>query len=224
MAITDWPELERPREKLLSTGAASLSDAELLAIFFRTGRMGKTAVDIARDALLHFGGLNALVSASKEEFCALAGLGLTKYSQVQAAIELGQRSLKEELLNGDCIDSSSKTKQYLTARLRNRPQEVFACLFLNNLHQVIAYEELFTGSINGATVYAREVVKAALRYNSAGVILAHNHPSGSDDPSEEDIDLTFRLRDALGLVDISVLDHIIVAGNQAISLAEESYI
>lgn len=220
MAITDWPEQERPREKLLRAGANVLSDAELLAIFFRTGMSGRTAVDIARDALSHFGSLNGLVSASPAEFCALAGMGEAKFCQIQAAIELGQRSLKEKLRAGSCMDSSATSRNYLISRLRNYEREVFACLFLDNQHQVISYEEIFQGTINAASVHVREVVKAALRYNAVGVILAHNHPSGCKEPSDADVAITHQLKRALGLVEITVLDHIIVAGSQAVSLAE----
>lgn len=220
MAITDWPEQERPREKLLRAGATILSDAELLAIFFRTGRAGSTAVDMARDALTHFGSLNRLVSASSEDFCALSGMGEAKFCQVQAAIELGQRSLREQLSSGDCMDSSSTTRNYLISRLRNYQREVFACLFLDNQHQVICYEEIFQGTINAASVHVREVVKAALKYNAVAVILAHNHPSGCREPSDADVAITQQLKRALGLVEIAVLDHVIVAGSEAISLAE----
>jgi len=220
MGIRDWPEQERPREKLLRAGAAVLSDAELLAIFFRTGMLGKTAVDVARDALNHFGSLNGLVSASLEDFSAISGVGEAKFCQIQAAIELGQRSLKEQLRAGDCMDSSFKTRNYLISRLRNYQREVFACLFLDNQHQVICYEEIFLGTINSASVHAREVVKAALKHNAAAVILAHNHPSGCEEPSDADVAITQQLKKSLGLVEVSVLDHIIVAGNKAVSLAE----
>ncbi|PCJ18517.1 MAG: hypothetical protein COB04_07350, partial [Gammaproteobacteria bacterium] len=154
------------------------------------------------------------------DFCALSGMGKAKYCQIQAAIELGQRSLKEKLSSGDCMDSSSTTRNYLISRLRNYQREVFACLFLDNQHQVICYEEIFQGTINAASVHVREVVKAALKYNAVAVILAHNHPSGCREPSDSDVAVTQQLKKALGLVEINVLDHIIVAGSEAISLAE----
>ena len=219
MAITDWPEPERPREKLLARGAQALSDAELLAIFLRTGVAGKTAVDLARELLLSFGGLRALLSADKVAFCAANGLGEAKYAQLQAVLEMGRRHLQESLQRGDTLTSPEITRRFLLARLRDNPAEVFACLFLDNRHRVIAYEELFRGTIDGASVHPREVVKRALHFNTAAVILAHNHPSGIAEPSQADERITQRLKDALALVDIRLLDHMII-GDDVVSFAE----
>jgi DNA repair protein RadC len=219
MPITDWPADERPREKLLTRGAAALSDAELLAIFLRTGVPGKTAVDLARDLLARFGGLRPLLQADLEQFCAARGLGQAKYTQLQAVMEMGRRHLSETLARGDALTSPDDTRRYLAARLRDYPFEVFACLFLDNRHRVIAFEELFRGTIDGASVHPREVVRRALTHNAAAVILAHNHPSGVAEPSRCDEAITRRLRDALGLVDIRVLDHVVV-GDSLVSFAE----
>lgn len=219
MAITDWPAQERPREKLLARGAETLTDAELLAIFLRTGVAGKTAVDLARELLVTFGGLRTLLKADKKAFCAGNGLGEAKYAQLQAVLEMGRRHLKESLHRGDILSCPEATRRFLAAHLRDNSAEVFACLFLDNRHRVIEYEELFQGTIDGASVHPREVVKRALYYNAAAVILAHNHPSGIAEPSQADERITQRLKDALALVDIRVLDHIII-GDEVVSFAE----
>ena len=220
MPISDWPEQERPREKLLSKGAASLSDAELLAIFLRTGRQGKTAIDLSRDLLTEFDGLRGMVEADSGTFCLTRGLGLAKYSQIQAAIELGKRYLQENLGGKDVLTSPNDTKDFLVAQLRAYQHEVFACLFLDNRHQIISFDEMFKGTIDGASVYPREVVKQALARNAAAVIFAHNHPSGVAEPSLADKNITQRLQEALKLVDIRVLDHFIIGDNTAVSFAE----
>lgn len=219
MPITDWPAKERPREKLLARGADALSDAELLAIFLRTGVSGRTAVDLARDLLTRFGGLRPLLQAPPAEFCAARGLGMAKYTQLQAVLEMGRRHLSEALIRGEALGGPDDTRSYLSARLRDYPFEVFACLFLDNRHRVIAFEELFRGTIDGASVHPREVVRRALAHNAAAVILAHNHPSGVAEPSRSDEAITRRLRDALGLVDVRVLDHVVV-GDTMVSFAE----
>ncbi|MFN2348323.1 MAG: DNA repair protein RadC [Thioalkalivibrio sp.] len=219
MPITDWPADERPREKLLARGAAALSDAELLAIFLRTGVTGKTAVDLARDLLARFGGLRPLLQADLDNFCAARGLGSAKFAQLQAVLEMGRRHLSEGLARGDALSSPEDTRRFLAARLRDYPFEVFACLFLDNRHRVIAFEELFRGTIDGASVHPREVVRRALAHNAAALILAHNHPSGVAEPSRSDEAITRRLRDALALVDIRVLDHVVV-GDNLVSFAE----
>jgi len=220
MPISDWPKQERPREKLLSRGAASLSDAELLAIFLRTGRQGKTAIDLSRDLLIEFNGLRGLIETDSRSFCQAKGLGLAKYSQIQAAIELGKRYLQENLGEKDVLSSPNDTKDFLIAQLRAYPHEVFACLFLDNRHQIISFDEMFKGTIDGASVYPREVVKQALARNAAAVIFAHNHPSGVAEPSLADKNITRRLQEALKLVDIRVLDHFIIGDNTAVSFAE----
>ncbi|MFQ5934968.1 MAG: DNA repair protein RadC [Acidiferrobacterales bacterium] len=220
MAITDWPAEERPREKLLQRGAEALSDAELLAIFLRTGVAGKTAVDIARELLSRFGSLRALLSAHRDAFCATAGLGVAKYVQLQAAMEMSRRQLGEGLHRGELLSSPRDTELYLHARLGDRTQEVFCCMFLDNRHRLLAFEELFQGTINGTAVYSREVVKRALFHNAGAVIFAHNHPSGVAEPSQADQVLTARLKEALALVDVRVLDHFVVGDREMVSFSE----
>jgi DNA repair protein RadC len=220
MAITDWPREERPREKLLQRGAAALSDAELLAIFLRTGVPGKTAVDLARELLQRFGSLRALLNAERQHFCQGLGLGEAKYVQLQATLEMARRHMAETLQRGNVLDSPEQTRGFLAAQLRDYAFEVFCCLFLDNRHRVIAFEELFRGTINGASVHPREVVKKALGHNAAAVILAHNHPSGVAEPSEADRHITRQLISALALVEVRVLDHLVVGDGEAVSFAE----
>jgi DNA repair protein RadC len=220
MAIKDWPPRERPRERLLAHGAHSLSDAELLAIFLRTGVSGRSAVDLARDLLGRFGGLRPLLAAGREAFCAAPGLGDAKFAQLQAVLEMGRRHLYESLARGEPLSSPAQTARFLGAKLRDYPYEVFAVLFLDNRHRVIAFEELFRGTIDGASVHPREVVRRAIACNAAAVILAHNHPSGVTEPSSADQRITARLREALALVDVRVLDHLIIGDGPCCSLAE----
>ncbi len=219
MAISQWPLAERPREKLLQKGAEALSDAELLAIFLRTGCKGVTAVDLARQLLEGFGGLKPLLQASEIDFCRHHGLGSAKYAQLQAVLEMAKRHLFEQLSRGDALCSPAQTRQFLSAQLHNYPHEVFACLFLDNRNRVIAFEKMFYGTIDGASVYPREVLRMALKKNAAAVIFAHNHPSGVAEPSHADEQITQRLKEALALVDIRVLDHFIV-GDEVVSFAE----
>ncbi|BBB31244.1 RadC family protein [Neptunomonas japonica] len=221
MAITDWPELERPREKLLAQGASTLSDAELLAIFLRTGIKGASAVDLARDLLNRFDGLRPLLESSQEEFCEAPGLGPAKYAQLQAVLEMSRRHLMASLQRGELMESPQAVRDYLVVQMRHHQQEVFACLFLDNKHRVIRFEPMFYGTIDAASVYPREVVKRALSLNAAAVILSHNHPSGVAEPSVADKQITKRLVDALQLVDIRVLDHMIVGDPDVISFAEQ---
>ncbi|MGZ8218288.1 RadC family protein [Methylomagnum sp.] len=224
MPITDWPDDERPREKLLQRGAQALSDAELLAIFLRTGIKGKTAVDLSRELLTEYGSLRALFDSDFERFSQSPGLGLAKYAQLQAVLEMARRHLKEMLRRESALTSPGLTRQYLSAHLRSYQHEVFGCLFLDNQHRVIEFEELFRGTIDGASVYPREVVKKALAFNAAAVIFAHNHPSGVAEPSEADKHITTRLKQALNLIDIRVLDHFIVGDGDAYSFAEHGLI
>ena len=224
MAITDWPAAERPREKLLARGAASLSDAELLAIFFRTGVRGKSAVDLARDLLNRFGGLRELLGADRETLCEAPGLGEVKYIQLVAALEMGRRHLGARVTRGAALQSPRDTLDYLQASLRDRPYEVFCCLFLDNRHRVLAFEELFRGTLNGTAVYPREVVKRALALNAAAVILVHNNPSGVAEPSRADEVLTQRLQEALSLVEVRVLDHIVIGDGQTVCFSERGLI
>lgn len=220
MAITDWPVTERPREKLLERGPQSLSDAELLAIFIRTGTRGKTAVDLSRELLTQFGGLRNLLAADPQALCATRGLGEAKYAQLAAALEIGRRHLEARLARGEPLQSPADTRAYLQACLRDRPYEVFGCLFLDNRHRVLAFEELFRGTLNGTAVYPREVLKRALALNAAAVILVHNHPSGLAEPSRADEALTEALKEALALVDIRVLDHLVVGDGETVSFSE----
>lgn len=224
MPITDWPEGERPREKLLQRGARALSDAELLAIFLRTGVKGKSAVDLAREMLSAHGSLRALLQADQDSFCQTKGLGTAKYVQLQAVLEMARRHLAERLPRADILSDPAATREYLLAQLGHRQQEIFACIYLDNRNRVITYEELFRGTIDGASVYPREVVKAALKHNAAALIFAHNHPSGVAEPSEADRSLTDRLKSALELVDIRVLDHLVIGDGAATSFAERGWI
>lgn len=220
MTIKEWPEGERPREKLLERGADALSDAELLAIFLRTGVQGKTAVDLARDLLARFDGLGKLLRADRDSFCEGHGLGVAKYVQLRAVVEMARRHLQTRIADGDVLTSPQATRDFLRARLQDHPYEVFACIFLDNRHRVVRYEELFRGTIDGASVHPREVVRRALDHNAAALILAHNHPSGVAEPSGADRQITRRLVDALALVEIRVLDHLVVGHGEAFSFAE----
>jgi len=219
MAIRDWPTEERPRERLLRHGASALSDAELLAIFLRTGVAGKSAVDLARELLRDFGGVRGLLDADRKCFARGIGLGDAKFAQLQAVLELARRHMAESLQRDDVIESPQATRRYLALRLRHYPHEVFAALFLDNRHRVIAYEELFRGTIDQAAVHPREVAKRALHHNAAAVIFAHNHPSGVAEPSRSDEQITRQLRETLALLDVRVLDHIVI-GDEWVSLAE----
>jgi DNA repair protein RadC len=224
VAITDWPADERPREKLLKRGAPSLSDAELLAIFLRTGVKGKSAVDLARDLLDQHGSLRSLLAAEHQEFCASHGLGSAKYAQLQAVLEMGRRHLWETLVRSDSVSNPDDTRRYLTSRLREQRNEVFACLFLDNKNRIIQYEELFFGTIDGASVHPRQIILRALSHNAAALILAHNHPSGVAEPSIADRQITQRIKDALALLDIRVLDHLVIGDGEIASLAELGWI
>jgi DNA repair protein RadC len=219
MAISDWPETERPRERLLARGAASLSDAELVAVLLRTGIPGKSAVDLARQMIGEFGSLSGLLSAGPA-LGRIKGLGAAKSAQFIAALELARRSIDESLKRSSALTSPGAVRDYLRLTLAARPHEIFVCIWLDAQHRVIAAEEPFRGTLTQTSVYPREVVKAALAANAAAVIFAHNHPSGVAQPSQSDELLTRSLKEALALVDVKVLDHFIVAGNQAISFAE----
>lgn len=220
MPITDWPLNERPREKLLAQGATALSDAELLAIFLRTGTRGKTAVDLARELLADFNGLRHLLSADRREFCARHGLGLASFVQLQAVLEMARRHLMETLQRDTVLNNPAEVRHYLKARLRDYRREVFVCLFLDTQHRVICCEELFQGTLDASSVYPRDVVQRALALNAAAIIFAHNHPSGIAEPSQADQRITTRLCEALALVDIRVLDHMIIGDGAVLSMAE----
>jgi DNA repair protein RadC len=219
MSIRHWPASERPRERLLHAGAQQLSDAELLAVLLgSSGRRGRDAVAVARELIVRQGSLRGLLSAGRTA-CRASGLGDVAWCRLQAALELVRRHYLEDLRAGPALDSVAVTRNFLVARLRDMPHELFCCLHLDNRHRLIAFDELFRGTIDGASVHPREVVKQALARNAAAVIFAHNHPSGVAEPSQADELITRRLRDALQLVDIRVLDHFIVADNGCTSLA-----
>ncbi len=220
MTIRDWPEQERPREKLLTKGAAYLTDAELLAIFLRTGTKGTSALDLDRSLLQHFGGLRGILESDANEFCLQRGLGPSKYAQLQAVQELAQRHLLESLQREDALTNATRSRHYVKSKLRACQREVFLCLFLDSQHRVIAQEELFQGTIDSATVYPREVLSRAFYHKAAAMIFAHNHPSGLAEPSEADIAITRRLKSALDLVDIKTLDHLVVGDGTVTSMAE----
>ena len=220
MAINEWPEDDRPREKLLARGPESLSDAELLAIFLRTGTKGKSAVDLARVLLAKFGSLAGLIGASREAFCAVPGLGSAKYAQLQAATDLARRALAAVLKSGINLSSPTAVRDFLRLSIQNRQVEVFVGLFLDAQNRVIAVEELFSGTLTQTSVFPREVVRRALHHNAAGVIFAHNHPSGAAEPSHADENLTRALKEALALIEVRVLDHFIVGRGTPLSFAE----
>ncbi|HMM65553.1 MAG TPA: DNA repair protein RadC [Dokdonella sp.] len=220
MSIRNWPDGERPREKLRTRGGSSLSDAELLAVFIGSGRRGASAVDLGRNLLGSAGSLKALLHAPQKT----SGLGPVAWCRLQAALEIGRRYLDSELREAEALTDPGASARYLKSRLAAYPYEVFACLFLDNRHRVIAFEELFRGTIDGASVHPREVVRHCLAHNAAAVILAHNHPSGVAEPSAADRAITLRLRDALALVDVRVLDHFVIGAGVPTSLARRGWI
>lgn len=220
MSIRDWPAAERPRERLLALGATSLSDAELLAIFLRTGVAGRSAVDLARHLLSQFGSLRTLLESDLSAFSAHLGLGPAKFAQLQAVLEMARRHMAESLRRDSALENPEQVRRYLKSLLRHEPHEVFGCLFLDSKHRVLAFEVLFHGTINAAYVHPRQVVKRALAHNAASLILCHNHPSGVSEPSRADIELTKRLMETLALVDVEVLDHVIIGDGEPLSLVE----
>ena len=222
--LQSWPLSERPREKLLQKGASSLSDSELLAIFLRTGTQGKNVMELAREIIIHFGSLKSLFSATEKEFCQIKGLGKAKYVQLQACLEMSQRHIEEEISKQDAMQNPNQVKRYVQSRLMDKPNEVFAAIFLDNQHHVLAFEELFFGTINSSSVHPRVVIQRSLFHNAAAVIVAHNHPSGVSEPSISDIDITKTLKTALAMVDVRLLDHLVVASHQVTSLAERGQI
>jgi len=224
MSIKDWPADERPREKLLEKGAASLSDAELLAIFLRTGVSGKSAVDLARYLLAEFGSLRTLLEAGQADFSAHMGLGPAKFAQLQAVLEMAKRHLAQQLARDDVLSNPTSVRDYLKAHLRHQPNEVFACLFLDSKHRVLAFEVLFQGTVDAASVYPRQVIRRALAHNAAALILAHNHPSGISNPSEADHSLTRRLKELLSWLDVRLLDHFIVGEGEPLSMAQHGWV
>ena len=224
MSIADWPVDDRPREKLLAKGAAVLSDAELVAIFLRTGVAGKSAVDLAREVVAQFGSLSALCGADQKTFCNMHGLGVAKYVQLQAVLEMAQRALGEKLKQGVALSTPQAVRNFLRLRLHNRPHEVFVGVFLDAQNRVLMVEDLFSGTLTQTSVHPREVVKRALHHNAAAIIFAHNHPSGVAEPSRADELLTANLKRALALVDVKVLDHFVVGADSTMSFAERGLI
>ncbi len=220
MVLKDLPEDERPREKLLAKGAASLADAELVAIFLRTGVRGKSAIDLSRLLLKKFGSLGGIAAADIADFTAIDGLGKAKFVQLQAAVELARRALTEEMRGNDNLSSPEAVRRFLRLHLEHKPVEVFMGLFLDAQNGLIAAQELFSGTLTQTSVYPREVVKSALRHNAVSVIFAHNHPSGVAEPSRADKSLTQALKQALALVDVRVLDHFVVGRGSMLSFAE----
>ncbi len=224
MGIKDWPAVERPREKLLARGAQVLSDAELLAIFIGSGIAGHSAVDLARLLLTRFGDLRGALEAGHGELCGAPGVGDACYALLQGALELGRRHLECTLRRGTPLSCPADTRRFLTARLRRHEHEVFACLFLDNRHRLICFEEMFRGTVNGASVYPREIAKRGLHHNAAAIIIAHNHPSGVAEPSQADRAITARIRDAMALIDVRLMDHFVVGDGQIVSFAERGWI
>ena len=220
MAINHWPEKERPREKLLDKGAGNLSDAELLAIFIHTGTANKSAVDIGRNLLKEYDGIRNILNAERQSLCRHAGLGPVKFALLQASLELGKRYYSEKLFRGHPLSSPQDVADHLKHQLRDQQREVFAILLLDNRHRVIRYEELFYGTLNGASVHPRELVKKVLSHNAAAVIIAHNHPSGVAEPSQSDLNITKRIKRALDLVDVKLLDHLIIGDGEFVSLSD----
>ncbi|HEY2807954.1 MAG TPA: DNA repair protein RadC [Steroidobacteraceae bacterium] len=220
MSTRDWPANERPREKLLASGAAALTDAELLALLLGTGGRGHSAVDLARALIAHFGSLRELLTAARPRCLGQPGVGPARYATLQAAVELARRHFHEALRAGPALAAPEATRTFLLAQLRDRPYEVFCCLYLDNRHRLISFEELFRGTIDRAGVHPREVLRQTLSHNAAAVIFAHNHPSGVLEPSQADELITRRLKEALGLVDVRVLDHFIVGDGRCFSFCE----
>ena len=210
MSIKDWPADDRPREKLLARGAAALTDAELLAIFLRVGVVGLSAVGLARELLQRFGSMAAVVAAPRDEFCAVHGMGEAKFVQLQASVELARRALASAMTERPLLNTPDIVKDYLRLSLAHERVEVFVALWLDAQHKLIEMQVLFRGTLTQTSVYPREVVRAALAKNAAAVIFAHNHPSGSTAPSQADRSLTRVLKDALALIDVTVIDHCIV--------------
>ena len=220
LGIKDWPASERPREKLLRKGSDALSDAELVALFVRSGTRGRTAVDLARGAIVSAGGLRGLLDLPRDDLYRLPGFGPARYVELQACLEIGRRHLATCLDRGEPLTSTVETARFLMAKLRHLPFEVFSCLFLDNRHRVIEFEELFRGTIDGTSVHAREVVRRALNHNAAAVIFAHNHPSGVAEPSQADRLLTDQLVNALAMVEVTVVDHLIVGDGDCVSFVD----
>lgn len=224
MNIRKWPINERPREKLLHKGAASLSDAELLAVFLGSGVRGCNVVELARGLLAKYGSLRQLLEADRADFLAELGLGPVKYSQLQALLEIGRRNLEMAIERKSAVESPQAVRRYLKSMLRHEPSEVFGCLFLDSKHRPLAFEILFRGTIDRASIYPREVVRRSLLHNAAALILCHNHPSGNCEPSQDDVHMTLSLKRGLAMIDVRVLDHVIVGDGEPLSMVEQGWI
>lgn len=224
MPITDWPYEDRPREKLMQKGEQTLTDAELMAIFLKSGTRGKTALDIARELLHDYGGLKTLMRAPAHELITRPGIGFAKYASLKAAIELGKRFMSETVPVGTVLNNSPLTRRFLADRLQHHPNEVFACLFMDNHFRLISFEELFHGTVNEAHIYPREIVRRGIALNAVKLIIAHNHPSGRSHPSQSDLEVTNLVQQSLGLVDIELVDHIIIGNEGHYSFADNGLI
>ena len=224
MGIKDWPEGEGPRDKLIKFGVSQLSDAEILAVLLRNGSQGLSAVELARNLINEFGGLRELLIASQLQVCKLSGMGPVKYAQLHAAVELSKRISQQNLKRGKILSDPDLTRDYLMRQLRDRAYEVFAILLLDSQHRVIQFVELFRGTINSASVYPRDVVSLVLEKKAAAVIVCHNHPSGVAEPSQADRRITERLKSALGTIDVSLLDHMVIGDREIVSFAERGWI
>ena len=220
MLLKDLPEEARPREKLLARGPGALSDAELLALLLRTGLPGKNALQMGQELLDQFGGVAGLLHTGADALKSIKGLGPAKRAEIVAVLELARRALTAQLKEQTLFDAPHAVRDYLQLQLGSRPHEIFAVMFLDSQHRLIVLEELFRGTLTQTSVYPREVVVRALALNAASVVLAHNHPSGSAQPSRADEALTQTLKAALGLVDVRVLDHFVVTSTETVSMAE----
>ncbi|MDR2307537.1 MAG: DNA repair protein RadC [Paucimonas sp.] len=224
MNIREWPAEERPREKLLNRGAAILSDAELLAVLLGSGVAGRNVLDLARGLLAKFGGLRPFLEADRAKVLGEPGVGPVKYAQLQALLEVGRRYLNEHIERAPALENPASVRRYLKSMLRHESSEVFGCLFLDTKHRPLAFEILFRGTIDRASIYPREVVRRSLLHNAAALIICHNHPSGNCEPSQDDVHLTLMLKRSLALIDVRVMDHVIVGDGEPLSMLEHGWL
>ncbi|MEJ1960537.1 MAG: DNA repair protein RadC [Gammaproteobacteria bacterium] len=224
MKISDWPESERPRERLFAKGAGQLSDSELLAVLIGSGRRGISAVDVARDLIGEFGSLREFLCADRRRCMAQLGIGPARYASLQAALELARRHFGHAIRSESALTAPADMRSFVLTELRDKPYEVFCCLYLDVHHRLISFQELFRGTTDGASVYPKEVVREVISRNAYAVIFAHNHPSGTAEPSQADKLVTRRLRDALALIEVKVLDHLVVGETRCVSFADRGLI
>lgn len=224
MSIKQWPKADQPRERLLRSGPEPLSDTELMAVIFGSGTAGRSAIELGRALLVQSGSIRAALAMDCRSFCQIQGMGPSRWAQLAAATELTRRSLREQLIESDALGNVATVRQFLTLWLRDKPFECFSCLFLDSRHRLIEAREMFRGTLTQTAVYPREIARSALVLNAAAVILSHNHPSGSVQASAADRALTEAVRLALQALDVPVLDHLIVAGNQCLSFAEHGWL